>query len=237
MPEPTDRSTARLLRRRTTSLALVVALVLGAAAGCSDDDEGSGPTSTTASTSDGTGSTGDEPTGDGEPSDDGESSTSSAPEEVDVELPELTDVEQTYADAVMESVGADATPILPGADNDCLAVVWVDAIGGDALEGSGLTPEEFAAQGPVGVGLDRSTAEEMVDAMDQCGAGPEKFYEEWAAAIGLQPGTDAEAMKCMEEAVSVDDFRDALVATFMGEESDGLNDVQARFEECAPTSG
>lgn len=230
MPKPTDRRpTSRLLRRSTTAILLVAALVLGVAAGCSDDDDSA--TTTTTSASAPAGADGDT----GSTEDDG--SSSSDPGAADVELPELTDVEQTYADAVTDSVEGRSTPILPGADNDCLAVVWVDVIGGDALEASGLTPEQFAAQGPVSMGLDRSTAEAMVDAMGMCGAGPEQFYEEWAAAIGFQPDTDAEAMKCMEEAVSVDDFRDALVATFMGEESDGMTDVQARFEACAPTTG
>lgn len=218
----TDRTLPpRLLRRRATALVLAAALAAGVGAGCSDDDDSSSTSSTTtAAVSDGDGTAEETPSPTTEP----------------VELPELTEAEQRYADAVIERAGTER-PMLPGADNRCLAVVWVDVIGGERLEASGLSPEEFAAQGPPGLGLDRATAEEMVDAMGQCGAGAEQFYDEWSAVVGLQTGSDRAALACVQEAVSVDDFREALISTFVGGESGVMDGLQERLEECASDDG
>ena len=130
------------------------------------------------------------------------------------------------------------TAILPGADNECLAIRWVDVIGGEALVDSGLSPEEFAEQGPPAVGIDRPTAGAMVDSMGQCGASLEEFYEQWETSIfGVDAGSDPEVTECLKDAVDMEDFRSAMVETFMGEETDQMDDLQARFEACMPAEG
>ena len=211
---------------------MALAMLVGFASGCSDDDD-----SSSATTSSAPGDTAGAEGSDG--GDDRPTSTSTFAEAVpEDEWPELTEVEQTFADAVIEDLGPEDQPaILPGADNACLAVHWVAAIGEEVLVDSGMTPEEFVSEGPPAMGIDRGTAEAMIDSMEYCGAPLDQFYAEWAQVFGVDPDTQPEIVECMQEAMSVEEFRELLIASFTGEESDALNSVQDEFQACMPTDG
>ena len=42
---------------------------------------------------------------------------------------------------------------------------------------------------------------------------------------------------CIRDAMSVDEFRELLILSFTGEDRDGMDDVQNRFETCMPNEG
>lgn len=237
-----DRSPRKASLAFTSLLSLT--LVLGFVSACSDDD-GDASSSTTSiegaapgsgdTESDGGGSTSS--TGDANGGDETPGSTLAEVLPSD-EWPDLTTEEQRYADAVIDDLGPEDQPaILPGADNACLAVHWVDAIGEEALLASGLTPEEFVSEGPPAVGIDRATAEVMIDSMESCGAPLDQFYAGWALTFGVDPEADPEIVECMQEALSVEEFRESLVASFTGEKSDEFNAAQKELEACLPREG
>lgn len=207
------------------SLTLVVGVSV---AGCSSDDGSDGAND---------GTTSSQLAGESnEESDAGEGGSTTVFERTEP-LPTLTEREQEFADVVRQSMEQGEAAIVAGADYECLSAHWIHIIGEDALTTSGVTPEEFASQGPPVVGIDRSTAEEMVDAMGSCGAGVDRFYEEWAVAFGADPSSDGGVVNCMKEQVPVDDFRGAMVDTFVGEDASGMKDLQARFEPCVAAAG
>lgn len=204
-------------------------LVLVVVAGCSSDDGSDAATQDTTTSTVGEGSS-------GEPDDGAEAPTTTAFERTEP-LPDLTEREQEFADTVLRNMDEDEATIVPGADNECLATHWIHIIGEEALDSSGVSPEDFAAQGPPAVGIDRGTAEVMIDAMGDCGAGVDRFYEQWATAFGAHPGADGEVIDCMKVQVTVEDFRSALVDTFVGEDTGRMGDLQARFETCMSAPG
>ncbi len=185
---------------RALAVVAVVVLVLGASACSSDDDETSSST-----------------TG-------GDTTTTTEA------LPELTDTEQTFADALLAQLESEAG-IFSGGDNRCLAVRWVDAVGGDRLTEAGLLPEQFALSGPTSMELDEATAEAMVAAMETCGVTMEKLYRAFAMDEETKE-IDEEVLACMEEAAPVSEFRAAMVASFAGDGDAAMEAVGKKWEAC-----
>lgn len=185
---------------RALAVVVVAVLVLGAAACSSDDDETSSSTSG------------------------GDTTTTTEA------LPELTDTEQEFADALLAQLEAEAG-IFSGGDNECLAARWVAAVGGDRLTEAGILPEQFALSGPTSLELDDATAEEMVAAMETCGATMEKLYRAFAMDEETKE-VDEDVLACMEEAAPVAEFRAAMVASFTGDGDAALEAVGKKWEAC-----
>lgn len=177
---------------------------------------------------------------------DGSSSTTAPADDGPIDLgpmPELSEVEQTYADAVVDSFEADDGDhgaFFPDADVECMAVRWVALIGEDALVAGGMSPEDFGNDGPAEMGIDRATAEGMVRIMEGCGADLAVFYEAFAAGYTGSDDEDpgdaaAELLECMREAVPVADLREAMITSFMGDDDAGMDAIGDRWLDCAPT--
>lgn len=238
---PTPSAPSRPHRRRRLGsgvLALLAtsALLLGATA-CSDDDEGGAVTTTTEDPAGDTAGNGEgdgsSTTTDGTPEPDGDDTTTTAGGDAGP-LPELTAEEQPYADAVLADFTGEGNEFLAGADNECLATRWVHAIGGEALVASGMTPEDFADDGPAELGIDRATAEEMVDVMELCGAGLDLFYEGFATGFDPDGEVDEELLACLKEAAPVALLRDAMVTSFMGDDDEGMDALDEKWQSCMP---
>jgi hypothetical protein len=158
-------------------------------------------------------------------------------------MPELSEVEQTYADAVVDSFEADDGDhgaFFPDADVECMAVRWVALIGEDALVAGGMSPEDFGNDGPAEMGIDRATAEGMVRIMEGCGADLAVFYEAFAAGYTGSDDEDpgdaaADLLECMREAVPVAELREAMITSFMGDDDAGMDAIGDRWLDCAPT--
>lgn len=252
MTRPTERRAALSItplspspvvrrRRRPAALAgaVAVGLLLGAV-GCSDgDDDEPALTTTTVgeATSDGGGGATD-PTGDDttSPTDGGAGSTTTVVAVDPASLPELDDVEQPFADALVADF-ADSGGFIAGADTVCLSTHWVDLIGAEAFTASGLSPEEFADDGPPAVGIDRATAEAMVDVMDECGAGPDRLYEAFATGFDGNAQVNPDVLSCLRDEVPEDMLREAMVATFLGDDEGAMNAIEAQWEACTPEAG
>lgn len=168
---------ARTPRSRRTVLGVVAALVLLAGCGSSGSEDrsdggASSASSTTAPSSDTT-ADGDETT---TTTDDGD-----AP-----------DSKEAYVQAVAESMREVDDEEFPIDDEqaDCLAPLWVDAIGYETLLDAKVTPEVLGGteDGETDAKfedvVDRPRAEKLVDTFGQCGVDLEDFFFEGLASDG-----------------------------------------------------
>ncbi len=209
-PVPTPRRHRGRVTRSLCVLA-VAAVVLAAPACSSDDDKDASPSTTEAGAASSTTAAGG-----GEGADD---------------LPELTEVEQEFADAILESFG-EGSEIFTGADNECLATRWVHVIGEERITESGITAEEFAQDGPGGLELDEAAGEQMVEAMEQCGSSIDAIYEGFARDSETNE-LDPEMLACMQETAPVAEFRAAMVTSFTGDDDAALIAVGKKWEACS----
>lgn len=215
---------------------LAAGLLLGAV-GCSDDDEPAVTTTTTAGDAAPDGDESTDPAGGDTTSTTSDDGTGSTITTVDpASLPELDEVEQPFADALVADF-EDSGGFIPGADTVCLSTHWVDIIGGDAFAASGITPEQFADEGPPAVGIDQATAETMVDAMEECGAGMDRLYEAFATGFDGNAQVDPDVLSCLRDEVPESMLRDAMIATFVGDDADAMDLIEAQWEACEPDEG
>jgi hypothetical protein len=238
---------ARQPRHVVRALAASIVAIL-ALSGCAGDDEGepAAPTMELTEVNPGAGDETARSRSDDSSSSSSSSTTTAPPDDGPIDLgpmPELSDVEQTYADAVVDSFEAedgDHGAFFPDADVECMAVRWVALIGEDALVAGGMSPEGFGNDGPAEMGIDRATAEEMVRILEGCGGDLEVFYEAFAAGYTGSDDEDpgdaaAELLECMREAVPVADLREAMITSFMGDDDAGMDAIGDRWLDCAPT--
>ena len=202
------------------SVLAVAAVVLAAPACSSDDDKDASPSTTEAGEASSTTEAGS-----------GGSTTAAGGGEGADDLPELTEVEQAFADAIVESFG-EGSELFSGADNECLATRWVHVIGEERITEAGITADEFAQDGPGALELDEATGEQMVDAMEQCGTSIDAIYESFA----IDPDTsevDPDVLACMEETAPVAEYRAAMAMSFTGDGDAALAAVGKKWEACS----
>lgn len=203
---------ARTPRSRRTVLGVVAALVLLAGCGSSGSEDrsdggASSASSTTAPSSDTT-ADGDETT---TTTDDGD-----AP-----------DSKEAYVQAVAESMREVDDEEFPIDDEqaDCLAPLWVDAIGYETLLDAKVTPEVLGGteDGETDAKfedvVDRPRAEKLVDTFGQCGVDLEDFFFEGLASDGS--ATPAQ-IDCIRGRLP-DGFVRNLMITSMDGGDDGLD--------------
>ncbi len=230
---PRPSSPSHAWRRRALGLVAVAALTLGGAA-CSDDD--GGDEKATPTTEADSGGTSDGDTSDGSTTTEaGADPTTPAPEtDPDLgPLPELDEVEQPYADALLAD--EDVTSVFGEVDQECTAVRWVDLIGAERFEASGMTPETFVDEGPGELELDEETATQMVAILEGCGGAMDRVYAGMVESFGGE--TDDEMLACMKEAVSEDELRAFFVASFQGVDEGLFEELGTRWESCTPAEG
>ncbi|MCU1373679.1 MAG: hypothetical protein JWO68_965 [Actinomycetia bacterium] len=111
-----------------------------------------------------------------------------------------------------------ATP----AQATCIAERFIDVIGLDTLQSSGVTPEQFGqGSGDAFAGsldIDEPTARELFDQFGECdldlaAASFEQFTSEG-------PPLDAEGRACVQQAITNDRLREAFVDTLLGRTGD-----------------
>jgi hypothetical protein len=200
---------------------ILALLIAGAAvvlaAGCGDDDEDAAGTTagTAAGTSAGTssGTTG------------ASSSTTGASSGTTVPRPGGTargaDA-QAYVDAMIQSFdNSDPDELQINREQaQCLAPLWVEAIGADRLAAAGIEPQDFAEEGDVDlttVGLTEDNGNAMYDAFGECDIDVKTLFVD---SFSADRDVSEEDQVCLADAMSDDLLRRIMVTTFVeGEEA------------------
>ena len=234
-PAPARRATHP---RVSAVVAVLVGLtLLMGAVSCSSDDDSDAKGDSNKSTTTAASSESDAPSdstaqGSSEPADPGDA-TDRPPVESDANA-------EDYVEAFSAMFTEPGQSPFPGAEPGCVAKGWVELLGVDTIKAAGLTPEQFAQDGPVDMGLDRSTADELVTAMDACGADYDAFYE---ALVVSPSGEDAELtaeqaeqLACLKADDAEGALRSALASSLMGETAE-MDGIQERWSECTMPAG
>lgn len=220
--------TRRPGRSRAVTTALVVLSSLAILAACSSSgDDASDDTTTTAvaehDTQDDTevGEDGDE----GDEVDDGDDGDDVTTTTEATDLPdapndlgrEPTAFERGYiGQLAIEMSSGSGMP--DGVDSECLATAWVLSIGGDRLQAADLDAETFMRDGPTDLNLDRETARSMYRGGVGCGFTVDTFLTAMVPNLA----------ECPEARFSEDDFEELMIAAFIDEVDDEL---EQRIEE------
>lgn len=170
---------ARTPRSRRTVLGVVAALVLLAGCGSSGSEDrsdggASSASSTTAPSSDTTA--------------DGDETTTTTTDDGG----DAPDSKEAYVQAVAESMREVEDEVFPIDDEqaDCLAPLWVDAIGYETLLDAKVSPEVLGGteDGDTDAEfedvVDRPRAEKLIDTFGECGVDLEDFFFEGLASDG-----------------------------------------------------
>jgi hypothetical protein len=195
---------------RTLALLIAGAAVV-LAAGCGDDDDDAAGTTvgTTAGTSSGTTRASSGTTG---PRSGGTAGGADA---------------QAYVDAMIESFdNSDPDELQINREQaQCLAPLWVEAIGVDRLAAAGVEPRDFAEEGDVDlttVGLTDNDGNAMYDAFGECDIDVKTLFVESFSADRDVSEADQD---CLADAMSDDLLRRIMVITFVeGEEALNQNE-------------
>ncbi len=195
---------------RTLALLIAGAAVV-LAAGCGDDDDDAADTTagTTAGTSSGTTAASSGTTG---PRSGGTAGGADA---------------QAYVDAMIDSFdNSDPDELQINREQaQCLAPLWVEAIGADRLAAAGIEPRDFAEEGNVDmttVGLTDNDGNAMYDAFGECDIDVKTLFVESFSADRDVSEADQD---CLADAMSDDLLRRIMVITFVeGEEAVNQNE-------------
>jgi hypothetical protein len=129
--------------------------------------------------------------------------------------------EAEYVEALSASWSEDAELPSPATEGPCLAEGYVDAVGVDAIEAAGVTPESIREDDDDVldmVELDAEQADGLAGAFIDC-VDLGRFFLE-------SSGTGPEAMSCFRDALVADGrFRTGTAAGFAGEDSDEATDA------------
>jgi hypothetical protein len=122
---------------------------------------------------------------------------------------------QAYIDAAAVSLTSDATLGLDRATATCVSTALVDVIGVDALDESGVTPENFVSEDSVTVptGLPEDSTTRLSEAIAECDV--ERGLAAMFAATGMTEfGIELpdDAIACLGESIDPQALDDALAA-------------------------
>jgi hypothetical protein len=113
---------------------------------------------------------------------------------------------------------------------DCIADGMVDGIGVDQLREYGLIDEDGeVVEDARTTEMERGDAEVMVDAVFDCTDVMATMQEELATAMG---GQTPEVRECLEDALTEDLVREALVENFSGNEQESQEKLMGPLGEC-----
>ncbi len=201
---PTTRT-----RRLLGTAALALALVGGTACGAEGDDDDATSTTTEAAGASTT-TTDDEPTTD-EPTTD-----------------EPTGDRDAYVEALVGTFDDEDEEIFGPGKAECIANGFIDVIGMDNIEESGLSPQEFAegdgTDFPPALGLDEDKANDLYDVFGECDI---DLVETLVDLYGSMGELTPEQETCVTDILTEDNLRTSFVADFLGEdlEDDPLDEV------------
>jgi hypothetical protein len=113
---------------------------------------------------------------------------------------------------------------------DCIADAMVEGIGVDQLQDYGLIDEDGeVVEDARTTEMEREDAEVMVDAVFDCTDVMATMQEELATAMG---GQTPEVRACLEEALTEDLVREALVENFSGNEQEAQEKLMGPLTAC-----
>jgi hypothetical protein len=113
---------------------------------------------------------------------------------------------------------------------DCIADAMVDGIGVEQLQEYGLIDEDGrVVEDAQTTEMNRDDAEVMVDAVFDCTDVMATMEEELATAMG---GQAPEVRECLEDALTEDLVREALVENFSGNEQEAQEKLMGPLAEC-----
>lgn len=152
---------------------------------------------------------------------------------------ELSDADQEYVDAAMETYDSETDPFTED-EARCVAESVVRPLGADRLQELGVTPDDFRGDTEaLPDGLDDDEANEVVDGIDGCINLSDLFMQELTADQSLSE----ESTKCLRDAFD-DDFVRRIVVTMLTEGEDALQDdedltaeLMGVFSECPQVLG
>jgi hypothetical protein len=199
---------------RGRTLAVLVAALGFVAAGCGDDDDDDAGGDDVAVSEPGSEAT-EAP---------GASATTAAP--ATTAGPRSPDA-QAYVDAMIRSFDNSAPEELQinRGQAQCLAPLWVEAIGPDRLAEAGVAPRDFAADDDVDlsvVGLTEEDGGEMYDAFAACDVDVKRLFVQ---SMATEQQLSAEDEACLEGAFAEDLLRRIMITTFV-EGEDALDQDQ-----------
>jgi len=143
------------------------------------------------------------------------------PVTVDDSVADLTEDDYTEAFAANLSGGdKDSGQLVIGEDEAaCVAPLWVDVIGVDALQAAGLTTDDVADPAFDGsvIDIDEDQGQEMVDAFETCDVDIYALFAE-----SLTGGLTPEQQSCVAENQDKELVNELLVKTFADEDSDAV---------------
>lgn len=213
------------LRHRTRralgvgSIALVVTLSLGLGACGSNDSKDADKGTTTTARGDAPGTTAN-----------GATTIADAPTDV----PTLSGKEKEYADALISTYDAKNDAPFTKAHIDCLAKRWVPIIGVERFQAKGIEPADLAKTGSdmSDLKLDTPTATKMVDAMSRCNVDLKNLI-----LAALTTTATAKQKACIDAAISTEDLKAFMVASFQGKSDTLGNGPFAAAEKCLMPAG
>lgn len=214
-------------RRALAALTLAAALAVGTVA-CTSSDPVADPT-TTVPTEGGTSG----PNGTAAPSGtDGDVHAPDGTGGVDTdargndrnEVPTGDETAQDYADALVASYDPRSDDVFSMDVVECVAPIWVEAIGVGTFQSAGVTPGdlEHGGAGLDDVELDQATAETIVDALPGCGL---PLFDLFVDGLGSDVTDDPATVACVRGAVSETQVRDALIGQIMGSSASDPEDL------------
>jgi hypothetical protein len=113
---------------------------------------------------------------------------------------------------------------------DCIADAMVEGIGVDQLQDYGLVDEDGEVlEDARTTAMEREDAEVMVDAVFDCTDVMTTMEEELATATG---GQTPEVRECLQDTLTEDLVREALVENFSGNEQEAQQRLMAPLAEC-----
>ena len=214
-----DRPAAMLQRSpRRARLLVVPAVLLLALAACGDDDDSADDTDVTAAVTEPAGT---EPV-DTETTDTATTDTESSDTASDGTASGETYEADEYVDALVDEIGGDAESAT------CVGEAFVNAVGVERLEASGVTPEDFATSGSpaeLGLEIDQANAASMQCDLEACPSLIDLFAEAADA-----PDDDVD---CFRESITDSLVAELLVVQFVGgQPSQELLDAQTAMQAC-----
>ncbi|CAN5418884.1 hypothetical protein BH10ACT1_BH10ACT1_10460 [soil metagenome] len=208
--------------QRTLLLPALAALSLLVGSACSSDGSDASPTGARSTTTTDGATTTDPDGGSTTTEVDGGPTTSRASEPAQGA--------DAYVAALEETLTA---PALEGAVDAeqarCVAEGFVEAIGGDELVESGISPEDFALKtttgGNEGLQIDEATANDMFDVYGQCDIDLQGLFE-------TQSGADlsAEEQACIKDVLTDENLRTSFIIGVTGGDVD--DDPTADLVKC-----
>jgi hypothetical protein len=178
-------------------MAIVVTMAL---ASCGDDDDGSATTATSAATV----------------------TADSGAAVTDTAAGAAVGDEQAYADAFSASLQQDGDDVdIAPEQADCIGSTFVDVIGVERLQDSGVAPADVASGSDLDfseLGLDEDDGNDLYDAFGSCDV---DLRDTLVEAIAADDSVSEDVRQCLEDGFTDDVVREFVVAAMVQGESGG----------------